>query len=123
MALFRVDTGDDYFAEIETVDAGRDFLDVMRIIVLPIDDNDVFGTPRYDEFSVNECAAISRSQPVVLGKYLRLLFIVVIKASRDIAAANVNIADNSVFKRLVVIVGDPYLAIANRRADFFLPIA
>ena len=85
--------GNDHFAEFKTIHLRRNFFNIVWIIVLPVDDYDVFGAAGDDELAVCEDAAISRSQPAVPRVHLRLLFIVVIETFGDVATADVDIAD------------------------------
>ena len=59
----RVDMSD--LAKFEAVDTGDDCFNVMRVIVLSVDDDDVFRASRNDKLAVHENTAIAGPQPAV----------------------------------------------------------
>ncbi len=58
-------TANNDLADLEPVDVGDDLLNVVWIVILSVDDNDVFRAAGDDQFTVDECATVAGSQPSV----------------------------------------------------------
>ena len=56
--------------QVQTVELGDDLLDVVRIVVLPVDYDDVFLAPRDDEVLIDEYPAVARTQPAIGSEQL-----------------------------------------------------
>ena len=104
----------DHLAELQARCVLRDRLEIVRIVVLTVDEDDLLGAPGDVEIAAVDEAEIAGAQPAVRGERGGVRRRVLVVAARDVVAAQVHVPDASFGKLAVVVAGDAHAAVRNR---------
>ena len=102
-----------HLAEFQGVDTLGDRLDIVRIVVLSVDEDDLLGAPGDDQFTRIDQAEVAGSQPAVRGEGARVDVRRLEVAFRHVLAPDLHVADVHLGQGPVGVVHDPQFAIGN----------
>src|SRR5210317_1920705 len=105
LAALRSGARDDNLVEVHVRKLRDDLLNIVRIIVLAVDNNDVFLTARDYQVTINKHAAVARAQPAIVREQLGRGFSVTVNPFSHTVAAQQYVADMPIGKRLIIIAG------------------
>ena len=107
----------DDFSEFETFHLLGDALEILWIVILAVDENNLFGAPRNIEFSLVDNAEVTRAQPAVNRERDCIRLRILVVALRDVFSADMNVPDLPIGKRAIIIVGDANATVRNGASD------
>ena len=87
LRLFGAHAGGHHLAELEPLGADRDALDVVRVVVLPVDEDDFLGAAGDVELAALHHSEIAGAQPAVGGEALGVRLGIFEVALGDVVAA------------------------------------
>src|SRR5690606_32827872 len=85
----------------------------MRIVILAVDDDDVFRASGDDQFAIDENPDIAGSQPPVSGEQGLLRLRIMVDATRNVRPFDLDVPHYHRWQLLVIVVGDADQAIPN----------
>src|SRR5210317_301773 len=106
LATFWCGTCNNHFVEIEVRKLRNNFLDIMRVIILAVDNNDVFLAACDYEVTVDKYAAVTCAKPAVVREQFRRGFRVTVNPFGHTIATQQYVADMPIGERLVIIAGN-----------------
>ena len=112
--------GDD-LAELQALDALRERLQIMRVVVLAVDEDDLLRPPGNIEIALVKQREIARSQPPVGGEGLCVRPGILEVPASDVVATHVKMSDPALRQRLILVIGNAHAAIRNRAALGYQP--
>src|SRR6202011_2526032 len=105
--------GGDHLAELQPRRALRDGLQIVRIVVLPVHENDLFRAARDVQLPAVHQAEVTGAQPAVGGEGGGIRLRVFVVAARDVGPRHVHVTDPILGQLAVLIVRDAYTAVGN----------
>ena len=116
VGAWRAAAGCGNLAEFEPVGALRDRFDVVREVILAVDENDFLGASCDDQFAFVREAKIAGPQPAVGGKESRIRFRGAVVAGGDIVTADLDVTDAIGGDRLIGVVHEPQFGVGDGTA-------
>ena len=98
-------------------DLRDDLLNIVRVVVLAVDDDDVLLSARDHQVTVDDHSAIARPEPAVRREQRGGRFVVAIDLLGHARAAQLDVTDTPRREYLVGVVGEPHFAVAYRLTD------
>ncbi len=108
--------GRHYLAQLQTRHTLGNRLQVVRIVVLAVDEDDLLGAPGDVQVAGEDHTQVAGLQPVVGGEGFGVGLRVFVIARRYVGAADVDVTDATLRQWLIIIAGNPYAAERDRHA-------
>ena len=116
LGVARPDAGSDDLAEIQPLRPLRNRFQVVRVVVLAVDEDDFLGTPGDVQVALEHQPEVARLEPLVRRERCGVGFRVFVITLCDVGPADVDVTDPAFRQRLIIICGDPYAAVRDRLA-------
>src|SRR6516165_3250770 len=110
----RAHAGRDHLAELQARRPLRDGLEIVRVVVLAVDEDDFLGAAGDVELTRVYQAEVPGAQPAIGSKRRGVGLAVLVVAARDVVAADVDVAGALSRELTILIVRDAHAAVRDR---------